>query len=91
MPDVVLPKYHTIVLVHECFWHQLRMQGRPGFRNKQGFWADKFEKISGATRLKNSSSKLCAGTYGSVNFSNKEKREAQPSALAEEIKEYHRF
>jgi DNA mismatch endonuclease (patch repair protein) len=21
-PDIVLPKYHTVILVHGCFWHQ---------------------------------------------------------------------
>lgn len=42
-PDVVLPRYRSVVFVHGCFWHQ-----HPGCRfavlpksNRQ-FWLDKF-------------------------------------------------
>lgn len=44
-PDVVLPKYHTVIFVHGCFWHR-----HPGCRDattpktRMGFWLDKFEK-----------------------------------------------
>lgn len=44
-PDVVLPKYHTVIFVHGCFWHR-----HPGCRDattpktRTGFWLDKFEK-----------------------------------------------
>lgn len=43
-PDVVLPKYRTVVLVHGCFWHRHR-----GCRfcyvpkSRQEFWQAKFE------------------------------------------------
>jgi len=44
-PDVVLPKYRTVVFVHGCFWHH-----HPGCRyaivpkTRREFWLEKFEK-----------------------------------------------
>ena len=41
-PDIVLPKYRTMIFVHGCFWH-----GHPGCRasrlpkTRHGFWAKK--------------------------------------------------
>lgn len=42
-PDIVLPKYRTVVFVHGCFWHAHTCQkGRiPGTRS--AFWEAKFE------------------------------------------------
>lgn len=44
-PDIVLPKYRTVIFVNGCFWHQ--HQGCPHAKlpttNKQ-FWADKLRK-----------------------------------------------
>lgn len=43
-PDVVLPKYRTVVFVHGCFWH-----GHEGCRyavipeTNQSFWTEKIE------------------------------------------------
>ncbi|WP_235923339.1 very short patch repair endonuclease [Brucella tritici] len=43
-PDIVLPRYRTVVFVHGCFWHR-----HPGCRNatmpssRTDFWATKFE------------------------------------------------
>lgn len=42
-PDIVLPKYHTVIFVHGCFWHR-----HPGCRyatnpaTNRGFWQKKF-------------------------------------------------
>jgi len=44
-PDIVLPKYRTVVFVHGCFWHR-----HPGCKysytpkSRVEFWADKFRK-----------------------------------------------
>ena len=44
-PNVVLPKYHTVIFVHGCFWHR-----HPGCKDaatpktRTEFWLDKFEK-----------------------------------------------
>lgn len=41
-PDIVLPKYRTVIFVHGCFWHQ-----HPGCKNavmpksNTKFWAEK--------------------------------------------------
>lgn len=43
-PDIVLPKYHTTLFVHGCFWHQ-----HPGCKyaympkSNTAFWTEKLE------------------------------------------------
>lgn len=42
-PDVVLPKYGSVVLIHGCFWH--RHSGCPFAytpKSRPAFWAQKF-------------------------------------------------
>jgi len=44
-PDIVLPKYRTVILVHGCFWHQhedCRDARMP--RTRQDYWAEKFRR-----------------------------------------------
>lgn len=44
-PDVVLPKYHTVIFIHGCFWHRhsgCKDATTPKTRTE--FWLDKFEK-----------------------------------------------
>ena len=44
-PDVVLPKYHTVIFIHSCFWHR-----HPGCKDtttpktRTEYWLDKFER-----------------------------------------------
>lgn len=44
-PDIVLPKYRTIIFVHGCFWHR-----HPGCKyaynpkTRQDFWERKFRQ-----------------------------------------------
>lgn len=44
-PDLVLPKYHTVIFVHGCFWHR-----HPGCRyattpsTNREFWQRKFDR-----------------------------------------------
>lgn len=43
-PDIVLPKYRTVVFVHGCFWH--RHEDCPYAtipKTRSDFWAAKFE------------------------------------------------
>ena len=43
-PDIVLPKYSTVVLVHGCFWHRhaaCRKATTP--KTRIPFWAAKFQ------------------------------------------------
>lgn len=44
-PDIVLPKYKTIIFVHGCFWHQhkdCRKANRPTSNTE--FWNNKLDK-----------------------------------------------
>ena len=43
-PDIVLPKYHTVIFVHGCFWHRhegCRNATTPSTRAE--FWQAKFD------------------------------------------------
>lgn len=43
-PDIVLPKYHTAIFVHGCFWHRherCRNATTPSTRAE--FWQNKFD------------------------------------------------
>ena len=44
-PDIVLPKYKTVVLVHGCFWHRhagCKYAYTP--KSRTDFWRKKFER-----------------------------------------------
>jgi DNA mismatch endonuclease, patch repair protein len=44
-PDIVLPRHHTVVFVHGCFWHRhagCRFTTTP--RTRSDFWEEKFRQ-----------------------------------------------
>lgn len=44
-PDIVLPKYHTVIFVHGCFWHRhfgCKYATMP--KTRVEFWQSKFER-----------------------------------------------
>jgi DNA mismatch endonuclease (patch repair protein) len=44
-PDIVLPKYNTVILVHGCFWHG--HEGCPHFvvpKTRTQWWLEKINK-----------------------------------------------
>ena len=44
-PDIVLPKYRAVILVHGCFWHRhnnCKFAYNP--KSRQKFWQDKFNR-----------------------------------------------
>ena len=41
-PDIILPKYKTVIFVHGCFWHRHKCQTSFPKTNKI-FWGKKFE------------------------------------------------
>ena len=44
-PDIVLPKYKTVIFVHGCFWHRhenCKYASTP--KTRQEFWNKKFKK-----------------------------------------------
>lgn len=44
-PDIVLPKYKTVIFVHGCFWHRHRNCKRCTTPStNKGFWLKKFER-----------------------------------------------
>jgi len=58
-PDLVLPKYNTVIMVHGCFWH-----GHKGCRyfilpkSNQSYWVPKIDR--NISRDKDSKQKLLA-------------------------------
>ena len=44
-PDVVLPKYRTIIFIHSCFWHRNPgCKGATTPKTNTEFWVSKFNK-----------------------------------------------
>lgn len=44
-PDVVLPRYRTVIFVHGCFWHRHDCpKGRSVPANRRDFWVSKLER-----------------------------------------------
>jgi DNA mismatch endonuclease (patch repair protein) len=44
-PDIVLRKYHTVILVHGCFWHRhegCKVATTP--KSNTEFWVEKFDR-----------------------------------------------
>ncbi|WP_260833897.1 very short patch repair endonuclease [Sphingopyxis sp. P1IMeth2] len=44
-PDIVLPKYHTAIFVHGCFWHRhegCKVATTP--KSNTQFWVEKFDR-----------------------------------------------
>lgn len=44
-PDIILPKYHTVILVHGCFWHRhegCKVATTP--KSNTEFWVEKFDR-----------------------------------------------
>ena len=45
-PDIVLPRYRTVVFVHGCFWHRHSecSRGKAIPHNNQAYWVSKFQR-----------------------------------------------
>ncbi len=43
-PDIVLPKYHTVIFVNGCFWHGHDCKYAKLPATNQSFWNNKIEK-----------------------------------------------
>lgn len=44
-PDIVLPKFRTVILVHGCFWHRHESCPRAAVPStRRDFWKAKFER-----------------------------------------------
>jgi DNA mismatch endonuclease, patch repair protein len=52
-PDIVLPRYRTVVFVHGCFWHRHRGCGNCTTpTNNRVFWVKKLEGNAARDKLK---------------------------------------
>ena len=52
-PDIVLPKYKTVIFVHGCFWHRhegCKYAYTP--KSRQQFWQEKFSGTVARDKLK---------------------------------------
>lgn len=43
-PDIVLPKYHALIIVHGCFWHGHGCRYCKTPKTNTAFWHDKVQK-----------------------------------------------
>jgi putative very short patch repair endonuclease len=89
-PDIVLPKYKTVVFVHGCFWHGHFCQKGRIPQNNAGFWQAKFLRNQERdTRNKNELENLGFRvlTVWECEIKNKALREKRLRQLANEIKE----
>jgi DNA mismatch endonuclease (patch repair protein) len=44
-PDIVLPKYRTVIFVHGCFWHRHKgCKNATTPKTNKAFWNKKFER-----------------------------------------------
>ena len=43
-PDIVLPKYHTVIFVNGCFWHRHNCKKATIPKTNTDFWTTKFER-----------------------------------------------
>jgi DNA mismatch endonuclease (patch repair protein) len=89
-PDVILPKYHTVVFVHGCFWHY--HENCPYFvmpKSNVEFWQAKLENNRNRDRV--NIEKLCASGWRVIVIweceLRKNSREARLQSLADEILE----
>ncbi|WP_306467342.1 very short patch repair endonuclease [Limimaricola sp. G21655-S1] len=42
-PDLVLPKYRSVIFVHGCYWHRHGCYRSTTPKSRKEFWAEKFE------------------------------------------------
>lgn len=94
-PDVVLPKYKTVVFVHGCFWHGHDCSGFKWPKTREDFWRSKIE--SNRARDAEVLQRILALGWDAETVwecdlrSGKEKVESKLDLLAEEIRSRRAF
>lgn len=93
-PDIVLPRYHTVVFVHGCFWHQHpNCQKARLPKTNLDYWVPKLNRNIERDRTEQQKLKDMGWhviVVWSCEISNQEKREERLSRLAEEIRTAYR-
>lgn len=52
-PDIVLPRYHTAIFVHGCFWHRHKgCKTATTPKSNTQFWVDKFDRNTARDAIK---------------------------------------
>lgn len=49
-PDIVLPKYHTVIFVHGCYWHRHGCKYTTTPATRKEFWEAKFKENTNRDR-----------------------------------------
>lgn len=83
-PDIVLPRFRTVVFVHGCFWHRhanCRFTTNP--KTRKEFWEEKFRQ--NVIRDKRKQDELSAINWNSIVVWECELKE--PAVLAERLDE----
>lgn len=87
-PDIVLPKYKTVVFIHGCFWHGHSCKKGHVPQSNIGFWQTKLLKNRERDQ-RNEAALAALGfrvlTVWECEISNKRLREERLTRLAEEI------
>jgi DNA mismatch endonuclease (patch repair protein) len=88
-PDIVLPKYHTVVFVNGCFWHMHGCSRSRLPRSNQEYWKPKIERnierdIQNKQKLENEGWKVLVIWECELK---KSVRDVRLSRLCEEIRE----
>lgn len=90
-PDIVLPKYRTIIFIHGCFWHGHHCRAAKLPVTRTEFWKNKISENT--ERDKRNTAELKKQNWNIITvwqceLSKKEKREMRLERLASEIKNY---
>ncbi len=90
-PDIVLPKFNTVIFVHGCFWHGHYCKAAKLPETRTGFWQNKInENIKrdkrNITELKKQNWNVI--TIWQCELNKKENREKRLDKLVWEIRNY---
>lgn len=89
-PDIVLPKYRTVVFVHGCFWHQHRgckYAYKP--KSRVEFWQKKFRENVERDKLKTKTLKKLGWRVVVVWECELQSREKLAKKLVQRIRNEH--
>lgn len=65
-PDIVLPKYHTVIFVHGCFWHGHGCRYFKVPKTRTDFWLDKIMANAKRDRLQEDALRAAGWTVFTV-------------------------
>ena len=88
-PDIVLPKYKTVIFIHGCFWHRHTCKKGTLPETNREFWLEKIEK--NAKRDIHNISELKARGWNAIivwqcEIRNREEQKIRLNNLLKEIK-----